>query len=782
MNLSQRNRNIILWIIAIGLLISMVISFTPGTLFGGAAQRDAAEGPVALNVNGEPVRQREIERLEQNPPFNAVQEGPVAEDLERVVLSELVSQSLVEQAAADIDVSGAEVRARVDEFRDEQGVAGSRNDGAYQNLIAGGGYTDETFREFTREQLQQEKYLEGLTEGVSANDEEIRTHHAANRNSYSSEPRITAREIVMADEAEADLVYARALDGEDFAALAREASTERAEQGGALGAAEGESAPKPITRVALPTGVAQAAFALQGPGLTTPVEAGGAFHIVKVEAFQPAAPRPLDEVRGEVEADVLELKKAAAQEAALRELRANADVSAPEGSTYSFENLVVARVGDAEIRADELDRNTYLNPQLQQFITPDFGEIITTTIRPNVLEGLIDEELAFQGAGELDGTFVGPRASVAQSALGYVSRDAQATDAQIRTFYGENEAEYTEPPSALTTRVNFPDVASARDFRRTLTGAGVVDTRAINLVAEASDGTVQDVGEVAPGAQPEVIDAALFNFGAAPAGGMVALADSGLDISSVLTVEAPAAGAQSGGALSGGVLSGGAVSGGAASGGAGGASAGAPQQFVVLIAARTPPRVPPLSEVRAQVEQAATQQQQNEARTTWLEGLRESIPVENLLAAELAADAQNGAQSGGSQSGGAPSEDDSSGETQDDGVQNGGAQDDVEGGSEDGRETGQNDPVADDEVQGEVQEEDPAPSPAAAEPEPVTPEAPSETELEATPDSVSESAPETTPEAEAPETEPEVPEAAPENAPDNTPENAPDDDPEDEAN
>ena len=786
MNLSQRNRNIILWIIAIGLLISMVISFTPGNLFGGASQRDAAEGPVALNVNGQPIREREIDRLEQNPPFNAVQEGPVAQDLERVLLSELVSQSLIEQAAKGVNVSGAEVRERVNEFRDEQGVAGSRNDGAYQNLIARGGYTDETFREFTREQLQREKYLDGLTEGVTASDEEVRTHHAANRDDYSSEPRITAREIVVADKAEADLVYARALEGEDFAALARETSTERAEQGGALGAAEGESAPKPVTRVALPTPVAQAAFALQGPGLTTPVEAGGAFHIVKVEDFQPAAPRPLDEVRGEVEADVLELKRAAVQEAALRELRADADISAPEGSTYSFENPVVARVGDAEIRADELDRNTYLNPQLQQFLTPDFSEIITSTIRPNVLEGLIDEELAFQGAGELDGTFVGPRAAVAQSALGYVSRDAQATDAQIRTYYQENEAEYTEPPSALTTRVNFPDAASARDFRRTLTGAEVVDTRAINLVAEASDGTVIDVGEVSPGAQPEAIDAALFNFGAASAGGMVALEGSGLDISGVLTVEAPAAGAQSGGALSGGALSGG-----AASGGAGGADA--PQkQFVVLIAARTPPRLSPLSEVREQVEQAATQQQQNEARTTWLAGLRESIPVENLLAADLAADAQNGAQSGG-QSGGAPSEDDSSGETQDDGAQNS-----VESGAEDVEETGQNDPATTDEVEGEVQEEAPAPSPAAAEPEPVTPEV----EPEAAPQSAPEAEPETPAEAPAPETEPEAPEteasesepetpeAAPETAvpatareaPEAAPENAPDDAQDDEAN
>ena len=477
----------------------MVISFTPGNLFGGAAQRDAAEGPVALNVNGEPIREREIDRLEQNPPFNAVQEGPVAEDLERVLLDELVSQSLIREAAADVNVSSAEVRERVNEFRDEQGVAGSRNDRAYQNLIAGAGYTDETFRELTREQLKQEKYLDGLTEDVTVSDEEIQTYYAANKNAYSSEPRVTAREIVVTDQEEADAVYARALEGEDFAALARETSSERAEQGGALGAAEGEDTPQPVTRVALPTAVAQAAFGLQGPGLTEPVEAGGAFHIVEVEDFEPAEPRPLDEVRDEVEADVLELKKAAAQENILRELKANAEITAPENSTYSFENPTVARVGDDEIKAAELDRTTYLNPQLQQLITPDFAEIITTSVRPNVLDQLIDEELAYQGAAELDGTFVGPRSAVAQSALNYVGRDTQATDTQIRTYYQNNEADYTEPPSALTTRVDFPNVGSARDFRRALTTADTVDAEAIDLVAEASDGTVQELGDVYAG-------------------------------------------------------------------------------------------------------------------------------------------------------------------------------------------------------------------------------------------------------------------------------------------
>lgn len=657
MNLSQRNRNIILWIVAAGLLISMVISFTPGTLFGNNQQD--AEGPVALNVNGEPIRELEISRLEQNPPFNAIQEGPVAEDLQLVLLDQLVTQSLVQQAAAGESVSSGEVRTRVNEFREAQNVAGTRNDRAYQDLLAGAGYTDASFRELTRQQLQQEKYLDSLTADTEVSDAEIETFYTANQVAYVSEPRITAREIVVADKATADQLYARALAGEDFAALARENSSERAEQGGALGAAEGESTPQPVTQVALPTAVSQAAFALQGPGLTTPIEAGGAFHIVSVEAFTPAATQPLDEIRDEVRQDVLELKESGAQETALLALRDDATITAPEGSQYSYENPAVARIGDYEIKAADLNSTTYLNPQIQQLLTPDSAEVISSFLKPNNLDQMIDQELAHQGSERLDATFVGTRAAISQSALGYVSRDVTATPAQIQTYYRNNRAEFTEAASALTTRVNFGDRASAAAFRETLTGTQTLAANTVTDAAAEAGGTVQELGEVAPGSQPEVLGAALFNFET----GMTPLGDSGFDVSQVLTVSTPAPGTASGGATSGGAASGGAASGGAQSGGA---AAPAQEQFVVLVAARTPERVRPLSEARAQAEQAVLDTRRTEVQQTWLDGLREDIPVENLLAASTAeersaaeqtaaatAAAAARAETGGASSGGA---------------------------------------------------------------------------------------------------------------------------------
>jgi parvulin-like peptidyl-prolyl isomerase len=650
MRFSQRTNTVILWLIAIALLVSMVIAFTPGTLFGGAQPQQAE---AALLVNGQPIRTLDVARLGATPPFNAVQEGPAAEDLEQVLLDELIDQELLRQAASRINVSNAEVRARVNAFREEQGVAGSANDRAYLDLIGGAGYTDESFRALMREQLQRERYLESVAGELEVTDEEVRAHFEANRDRYRSEPRIRARQIVVTDEALANDLYARALAGEDFAALAREYSTERAEQGGALGAAEGESEPQPVTRVALPSAVADAAFALQGPGLTEPIEAAGAFHIVAVEAYEPPQLLPFEEVQERVREDVLAAKETGAQEAALRTLRAEATIETPAGSPYVYENPVVARVGDHEIRAAELNRNTYLSPQLQGLISPGFADVIAESIKPGVLDQLIDRELAFQGADELGVPLVGSRAQVAQSVLGYVSREAEASDDEVRRYYEENRAFFTQPAEAVATRFTFPDEAAAAAFREAVLAGGLVAGEALRDEAEAAGGSAERLGTLTPGSQPEAIEAALFDFenGMTPIVG-----DGGLEISGVLSLEVPVdPDTMTGGAMTGGetvgdetaeaVMTGGAMTGGAVTGGA--PTTG--REFVVLVAARTPERVQPLEEVRALVEQAVLNQNRRELQEAWLEERRQETPVENLLVAE----APENLQTGGAQTGGA---------------------------------------------------------------------------------------------------------------------------------
>ena len=644
MKLTRRTNSIILWVISIGLLVSMVIAFTPsfGNLFGGAGVGTNVS-PTVFEVNGEDVTELDVARAEQNPPFNLNVEGEAGDDLRLLLVDSLVDNTVLRQAASKTRVSGGEVNAAVNDFRESQNVAGSRNDRAYLTLINRFGFDDASFRAYFRDQLRAEKYQEALTEDVTVTDEEVAAFYEANPQAYQTEARIRAREIVLDDEAVAADVYARAAAGEDFAALATETSLERADRAGALGAAEGTTEPEPVGRAALPTPVADAAFGLQGPGLTQVISAGDRYYVVKVEDFVAAGTKPFEEVRDQVADDALAAKKAGVLEAKFEELRAAANLTFPADSAYDLEDTVVARVGDEDIKRSELSRAVYLSPQIQQSLSPQTAELVTTLFKPSVLEQLINRDLAYQGADTLDAQFIGSKGQVAQEALAFVSRDAAASDEELQTYYDANQDSFTVPASAVVTRTDFTAETAASDFRNALLAGGDLQD-----AANAAGGTVQDLGTVRQGALQPELDGVLFNTDA-----FTPLPDSVEAVSDILVLSEPAepdpVGAETGGSDTGGAETGGTETSGAdasvttdetaaaeatTEAETGGAAETATQDvYVVLTAERTPARVRPLSEVRAQVESAVLQTKRAELQETWLTGLREEIGVENLLAA-----------------------------------------------------------------------------------------------------------------------------------------------------
>ena len=660
MKLSRRTNSIILWIISVALLVGMIVTFTPtGNLFGRTAQQN--EVP-ALLVNGRPISELEVARAEQsNRLYTAVSEGPVAQDLQLLLLDSLVTNEVLQQASAGTRVSNGEVRAAVNEFREQNNVAGSGNDQRYLGLIGNAGFTDATFRDYIKEGLRQEKYLDSVTGEVEVTDDEVRAFYDANSDAYTTEARIVARDIVLPSQAQADDVYARLLAGEDFATLAQEFSVERADQAGALGAAAGSSDPAPVGRAALPTAVADAAFGLGGAGLTEPVSAGERFYIVQVENFIPSQPQPFEEVQDQVREDTLAAKRAGAQEAALEALRAEATVTTPEGSATTYANPAVARVGEEEILAADLNRATYTNPQVQNFLSPNNAQLITQFFKPSILESLINQALAAQGAQALGISPIGPEPTVAQSALAYVGKDASVSDADVQAYYDENASRFTLPPRAVATQVTFDNQAAADAFRQSLTTQGLTEqtgagtggagsggvtggapeTSPLQAAASAAGGTVQELGVVTPGGLPSELETALFEGTLTPVPGSVR------GVSDVVTTteevpEVPATGGATGG-----------TSGGETGGVTGGAQT--VTTYTVLLATRAPARVQPLTEVRPQIEQAVLQQKRQELRDTWLSDLRDTFPVTNLLAevtAETGGAATGGAVTGGAVTGG----------------------------------------------------------------------------------------------------------------------------------
>jgi parvulin-like peptidyl-prolyl isomerase len=620
MTKKRKRTQLVFWLIIIGLLISMLIAFTPtlNGLFGGASQQAQQQGDPALVVNGETVYSLEVAQLQQQSPFNMGFQGEVGDDLNLLLADSLIGQKLSRQAASDIKVSDGEVRERLNTFREEQGMAGASNDTAYLNFIQQYGFTDATFRDYWRDQIRFERYREDLTKDVSVSDAEVEAFYNLTKENYKSEEKIKARQIVVADQAKADEVLAKAKAGEDFGTLAKDNSSELADRNGALGAASGSTDPQPVGAAALPGAVSQAAFALQGPGLTEVINANEKFYIVSVEEFLPSAERPLDEVKEEVKTAALETKKQGVLETAFEKMRTDAKIDVPAGSVLTYNNSTVAKVGEVDIKKADLVGAVYNSQQIQQALQPGMEQIITGLFKPTYLEQLIDREVAYQGAQKIEGaTFLGGKSQIAQQALQYVSRDATTTPEDLQKFYDENlESRFTVPASAVANRIDFPAQEAATAFRKAMTEGGE-----LQATAEANGGIVADLGTVQAGSLPPELDTALFGTDA-----FDPLPNSEETISDILVVQEPvvdpAADTATGDAT------------------ADGTTAEATSEpatkdvYVVLVGTRTPEEVRPFEDVKTQVEQEVLGQKRSELQKAWLDEVKKTVPVENLLPKE----------------------------------------------------------------------------------------------------------------------------------------------------
>lgn len=638
MKSNRRTTTIILWIVSIGLLLGMIITFTPTLGRLGGRSSGAGHGTVELEVNGQPIYQDAVSRSRQNPLYNAVSDGEVGADLQLLMVHNLIQSAVLAQASAKVHVSGGDVSKAVDGFRKSRGVAGRKNDQAYLNLIGNAGFTDATFRDYVRQSLREQKWQSQLTKDVKVTDAEVKAWYDTHHGSYQSDAQIKAREIVVDDAKQAALLQRQAVGGADFAALAKKNSKELADREGALGAAKGETAPQPVGKPALPTAVANAAFGLKGPGITDVVQAAGRFYIVKVEEYIPAELKPFDKVKDQVQSDALQAKKSGVVQQTIDKLMKDAKVTVPDGSDLNYDNPVVAKVGDTTIKAADLAQATYTNPQIQQALSPQSASLVTQFFKPAVLGQMIDTYVAYQAAQKLGLDLVGTKQMIAQAALNYVSRDAKATQDAMQKYYQSNKSSFTIPAEAIATRVDFAKKADAEAFRKAL-----LNGQAVDAAAKADNGTVKDLGTVQPGDLVTELDAALFKTDA-----FTPLPNSKQGVTDVLVLTQPVSNQnQANGATASAGTTSKSSDGASATGASTSASAGqntggetgtsSPQQqqtttsYVVMTAIRTAERTRSFAEVKDQVQQSVVANQQQQLRSDWLTKMKQQITVENDL-------------------------------------------------------------------------------------------------------------------------------------------------------
>jgi len=494
--INRRAVTILFGLLALVFVVGAILLFTPK-----AGQE--AKGKPVLWVNGKAVYELDLLRLQGNDPLYAANpQGLLKVLVDTHFLEQVILTEALKQDAARIRVGSAEVRKEVDRIREQYGLKDKK---AYEQFLNQIGYTDAQLRAEIKAQLQIQKRLEQVRSSAKPTPEEVRFYFEVHQENYKTEPRVQARQIVVDDKKVAEEVLAKAKAGEDFTALAKKYSKVGAEQGGALGAAPGESAPKPVTKVVFPEKVAEAVFALKGPGLVGPIEAGGRYYIVKVEAYLPPKVPTFEEVKDQVEKDARDAKANGALEAYLEDLRKKAQVRFAEDMPYVYKNPAVAKVNDKEILLAQVLQPVFANQQTAALIQQGLGELAVRFFLPQTLETLIDRELLVEAAKKSGKPFIGTREEIAQAYVLYETRDVTATEEEAKKFYAENPALFTIPASAEVVGVVFKEEAKAKAFRE-----AALKASDLQALAKAHGGTVTEYGAVNPGQLPAVLDRLVF--------------------------------------------------------------------------------------------------------------------------------------------------------------------------------------------------------------------------------------------------------------------------------
>jgi len=161
-----------------------------------------------------------------------------------------------------------------------------------------------------RDRLIVQKLLSSMKkEVVPVTEEDVKEHYEKNKAQYQTRKQIKARHILLKDEAEAEKVLGKVkAPGADFAALAKQYSQDRAtkNRGGDLGS----FSPGRMVRQ-----FEDVAFSLEKPGdISEIVKTPFGYHIIKLEGKEPATPKSLDQVKGEIRRRLSSQRQNEAQE------------------------------------------------------------------------------------------------------------------------------------------------------------------------------------------------------------------------------------------------------------------------------------------------------------------------------------------------------------------------------------------------------------------------------------------------------------------------------------
>lgn len=273
----------------------------------------AARAPVAV-VNGETITTEEYQQMVSYQQFNLITNlgnqidqqtlmNFLQNQLPQTVLQSMIDQVFIEQKAAeaDITVTDEEVQRAIEQrfgFTGDTPTPTAAAGDAVTNPVPADSVTREEFNAAftnymdaleTQAGLSESEYYEIIQEELLR--EKVRQQIAADVPAEA--PQVHARHILVETEEEAKEARQRLMDGEDFATVAKEVSTDSqsAEKGGDLGwFPKGEMVPE----------FEEVAFNAPIGEISQPIKSQFGYHIIEVlerDENRPLSPSQLQQAR-----------------------------------------------------------------------------------------------------------------------------------------------------------------------------------------------------------------------------------------------------------------------------------------------------------------------------------------------------------------------------------------------------------------------------------------------------------------------------------------------------
>ncbi len=238
-----------------------VIAGLATLLLAGALAACASGGAVAT-VNGKPISRSAFEdKLEASPGA-------------RNTLQQMVQEALILQYADDnkIVVSDAEIAAREDDLK------ANFPNGSWDEMLKARGLSEDDVKQALREQIILDK---ALAKDATISPAQIKQYFDKNHAAFDKPEQIKARHILVKDLATANKVEAALKSGQSFADVAKQYSTDPGskDKGGELGF---------FRRGQMVPAFDKVAFTLPVNAISPPVKSPFGYHIIQVEAIQPA--------------------------------------------------------------------------------------------------------------------------------------------------------------------------------------------------------------------------------------------------------------------------------------------------------------------------------------------------------------------------------------------------------------------------------------------------------------------------------------------------------------